>query len=138
MTTVQKLRDRVIALKIEKADNAADLSEINGRLKGRLAPAELRRARSLRDQLAADQADIDGELSQLNARILAAVDLERARDLKLHGIRTIAAAIAASRPDVPMPIVVLQALTLEDELQRAVPPVEIPDLPDAEEESIKY
>jgi septal ring factor EnvC (AmiA/AmiB activator) len=138
MTNLQELRERLIALKIERTDTSAELTELNSRLKTRLPQPEFRKLERRRSELASDGATIDGEISKLNARILAAGDLERAREHRLNNLRTIAASITANRPDVPAPMVVLLAMTLEEELQRAVPPVEVADLAEPDEESIAY
>ncbi len=139
MTTIQKLRLRLTDLKIEKADIVAELQELNpeitrlsnsGNSKGRLAEMSRKRA-----ELAADQTSVDSEISQVNARLMAADVLERDRDRHVAGVRAFACAIISrGTPLPPSGEIIKLAIDLEAALQDAVPAVEIPDLPEDEDE----
>ena len=139
MTTIQKLRNRLTALKIEKADIVAELQELNpeitrlansGNSKARLA--ELSRKRG---ELASDQTSVDAEILQVNARLMGAEIQERHRDQHVAGVRAFACAIISRGNQLPPSSEVISlAIDLEAALQEAIPAVENPDLPRDEEE----
>lgn len=126
---LQEIRERIVALKIERTDTSAELTEINSRLKHKRPGEEFVKLEADRTELAADAAAIDGELAQLNSRLAAANDLERDRHLRLAGVRAFACAIASAHPGLRPDAVITHAIALEEELQKTIPEVTLPALP---------
>lgn len=134
MASIQQLRDRALALKIEKADNVADIADINRQIEGTKLPSdEFKKLNAERSELAADNAEIEAELSQINARILGAEQAERERIRQADAIRTLVAAlILKNGSHHPFDSIVKTAFDIEAKIQAAIPPVEIKDLPDTD------
>lgn len=135
MLNLQQIRERILALKIDKSDNSAELAELNARMKSQLPRGEFRQLNARRTELASDQADIDGELAQLNARILVAEHQETVRAHHVNAVRNIVCAMLPCVPHTtPASEIIAKAMEIEAALQATIPPVTVPDLPADEEE----
>ena len=129
MRTLQQLRDRLIALKLEKSQNISDLAEINAKLSGssKLSADKFKELSMERSDLVADNAEIDSEISELNTRIFGAEGAERERTQKVEAIRFLAGSLIAAGHDPEESI--KEAFDLEHMIQSRIPAVIIPDLP---------
>ncbi len=134
MPSIQQLRDRALALKIEKADNVADIADLNRQIDSKnVRSQDLEKIKTERAELAADNAEIEAELSQINARVLGAEHAERERIRQTDAIRTLVAALLMRNgAHHPFDSIVKTAHDIEAKIQASIPPVEIKDIPDTD------
>ena len=92
-STIDQLREKSLDLKIEKAELLAKTGRVNEQLARFLQPQELQAARAEKAELAADIADVDVDLSKVNAAIERLSYSERCRDHRMNNIRLLTAAL---------------------------------------------
>ena len=118
------LQQKIAKLKVEYAENSAEITELNAEIKNSATTKNVRDLCSRRAELAANHADIAAELVELKAAIIIAEQESRSRSERAAALRMITCALiiegdySSSKPSG----LVAQAQLVEAAIQHASEP----------------
>ena len=133
METLEQMNVKVYALRKEKADIAAEISEIQRKRTEKNADTQALDAEKI--ELVADSADIDRDLSIIGAKIKYLVAPMQERDKRADAIRLIVAALVTSGKPLLNPSKLIElAAQIEDSIQASLPNPVLPDIENYDED----